>query len=536
MKTTHKHPTANDASSSHTHAEGADREPTHRGRLRFLVAAWASVASLAITLVCTFVVARQAEQAHLDDLRAGAGRLARSTSTLYSLYRQSGNAGARGTLASFLSSAVSLNDDDPELAYVLVVTENSEIVAGDVSSRVLALPGVPRNEAPARLLGRVVALGDHLPEHIREYRYAIFERDATGEVNDASQGSVRIGVSTIHARAQLLRTVLLFGGLALPVSLLFGLLLAAVVNRRVVTLVRQVVLAMGRVRDGRFDVEVDEPEHSDEIVRLVEGFNEMARGLSAKARLRHRFGQYVSEQVADAVERSKDEPVPVRRRKVSVVFIDVRGFTAFAGRRPPEEVAAFLDDFFTRMVDIVHDNGGVVNKFMGDALMAVWGAPQSRADDAARAVRAALQMNQAALALSRERKARREETFEVGVGVATGEAVAGSVGHPQRLEYTVIGDVVNLARQLEHEAKLQGLSVLVSSETYEEVRDLVEAVATPPMLVKGKGMPLNLYRVRSMRTRPVPSTVVAHSDGSQADLPPGRSGDTDVIRVRSTEA
>jgi class 3 adenylate cyclase len=498
-------------------ARASALEPAHRGRLRFLVAAWTSLASLAIALTCTFVVARQAEQRHLDDLRANAGRLARSTSTLYSLYRQTGSAAERGTLASFLASAVSLNEDDPELAYVLVVTEDNEIVAGDASARVLRLPGVPSNESPARLLGHVVALGEHLPTHIREYRYAIFERDAQGIIDESDQGAVRIGVSTTHARAEMLRTVLLFGGLSLPVSLLVGLLLAWVVNRRVVAPVREVALAMDRVKEGRFDVEVHEPEHSDEIVRLVEGFNAMARGLSTKARLRHAFGQYVSEEVATAVEDRRNELVPVGRVKVSVVFIDVRGFTAFVGRHEPEEVALFLNEFFTRMVDIVHEHGGVVTKFMGDALMAVWGAPHMRRDDAERAVRAALQMQRAANALSKERRARKEEPFAVGVGVATGEAVAGSVGHPERLEYAVIGDVVNLARQLEHEAKMQNLSVLIAPETWEEVKDLVDAVPTPPMVIKGKGMPLDLFRVRGMR---------------HPDLPMTRSGDTERIRLR----
>ena len=141
------------------------------------------------------------------------------------------------------------------------------------------------------------------------------------------------------------------------------------------------------------------------------------------------------------------------RRQVTVLFCDVRGFTPMSERLAPEEVVLLLNDFYTLMIETTFKYDGTLDKFLGDAVMAVFGAPMAHPDHSARAIRTALAMQEGITGLNERRVRDGKEAISVGIGVSAGEAVAGTVGTEDRMEYTVIGDSVNLAARLESNAK-----------------------------------------------------------------------------------
>jgi adenylate cyclase len=213
--------------------------------------------------------------------------------------------------------------------------------------------------------------------------------------------------------------------------------------------------AMRRVEDGDLEVQLA-VDDLGEIGRLSAGFNSMVDGLRERAELSDLLDQQVGPEVA---RRSLEERPSLGggRREVTVLFVDLHGYTAFAETHTPEEVVAMLNRFFGVVVDIVQSEGGHVNKFEGDAALCVFGAPEDQPDHASRALRAAARLPAAYRNLPDEPSA--------GIGVATGEAVAGYVGTEHRYEYTVIGDVVNVASRLCDLAKEQPTQALAAVET-----------------------------------------------------------------------
>lgn len=246
-------------------------------------------------------------------------------------------------------------------------------------------------------------------------------------------------------------------GLA-AVVLLFGLLVTLLNARAVVGPIKSVQGALTKVGEGDFDVEV-RVDDGTELGLLQSGFNEMVQGLRERERIRDLFGRHVGQSVAKAAT-SGDVELGGETRVVSVLMIDLVGSTTYAENRAPSEVVDMLNRFFEVVVEEVDRRNGLVNKFMGDAVLAIFGAPVDLDDHAS-----------AALASARV-IARRltDEMPEIGagIGVSTGQAVAGNVGHQSRFEYTVIGDAVNSAARLTELAKDVEGRVLVSSVSVSE--------------------------------------------------------------------
>ena len=212
--------------------------------------------------------------------------------------------------------------------------------------------------------------------------------------------------------------------------------------------------------------------------------------------LRSNLSRYLSEQVAQAVlEGRLDLKLGGQRKQVSVLFVDVRGFTRLSEQLPPESILQILNAHFGKVVPIIKAANGTVDKFIGDALMAVFGAPNELADHPLRAVRAAVQIQKAALALAGELSHSLLEGggFAVGVGVNTGLAVAGNLGTEDRREFAVIGDAVNVASRLC--ANAQPGEVLVGPQTAEAIRGQVPLAQAVPIKVKGREQPVLTYKV-----------------------------------------
>jgi adenylate cyclase len=212
--------------------------------------------------------------------------------------------------------------------------------------------------------------------------------------------------------------------------------------------------AMARVEEGDYDSRVPVDDGS-EVGLLEAGFNSMAAGLHERERLRDLFGRHVGREVAQAaLERDGDVELGGELREVAVVFVDVLGSTRLAIRRPPHEVVALLNRFFSIVVEEVETHCGWVNKFEGDAALCVFGAPTDLPDAAGAALRAARTINR--------RLVGELEGARAGIGVSAGPAVAGNVGTEERFEYTVIGDPVNEAARLCELAKRRSERVLAS--------------------------------------------------------------------------
>ncbi len=230
------------------------------------------------------------------------------------------------------------------------------------------------------------------------------------------------------------------------------------------------------------------------------GYMLVLEDITREKRVRNTMSRYMAKEVVDRLLASGDEMLKGSSHVATVLFSDIRQFTTLTEAMSPQQTVAMLNEYFTEMVEVVLSHGGMLDKYIGDALMAIFGAPVEDVADADRALRVATEMIRALEQLNARRAGEGLAAIDIGVGLATGEVLAGSVGSVKRMEYTVIGDTVNLAARLESANKHYGTKVLVSGPT-------VEALTTPAILrridvlqVKGKSKPTQLYELLSHNT------------------------------------
>ena len=249
-------------------------------------------------------------------------------------------------------------------------------------------------------------------------------------------------LSILHASAdQLFTPILMLALLALTIGLT-GTVLAAM---SIADPLRQLRWALGEVQRGNYNAHMQIYDAS-ELGLLQAGFNDMVRDLAERQRLRDLFGRYVGEDVARrALERGTE--LGGQERDVAVLFVDLVGSTQLASTRPPGEVVNLLNEFFLVVVETVARHGGFVNKFQGDAALAIFGAPIEHPDASGAALAAARELHDELLPVIGD--------AEFGIGVSAGRAIAGHIGAQARFEYTVIGDPVNEAARLTELAKLE---------------------------------------------------------------------------------
>jgi len=307
-------------------------------------------------------------------------------------------------------------------------------------------------------------------------------------------GRLDLGLSTV-AIDQELRRSLQRDAAVLAATLLLAIAGALWISRRIAQPLANLSGAMGRLQQGDFEVRAHDGQNAnDEVGDLARAFDAMADGLKERERLRGTLGRYVSDPVAERIL-SEESDLLLRGevRKVTVMFLDVRGFTAMSERIAPGEVVALLNEYFDVVVDRVTANGGTVNKFIGDAAMCIWGAPTAHEAAERSAVACALQIQEAVARLSADRARRSLTSVGIGIGINAGEVLAGNLGAARRLEYTVIGDAVNLAQRLESQARAG--EVLISQAVYEKVASWVTAEPREPVKLKGKSQPVPLWIV-----------------------------------------
>ena len=252
--------------------------------------------------------------------------------------------------------------------------------------------------------------------------------------------------------------------------------------------------AMRRLEQQEY-VKVVAVETGDELEDLAQGFNQMVDGLRERDKLRVTMGKYMTEEVLQHVLAGEVE-LGGKTLEITILFCDLRGFTTFAEKRSAQELVGILNEYFTDMVDCVMGEGGVVDKYIGDNIMAVFGAPVSRPDDAVRAVRAALKMRVALEKLNARFAERGVEPLRFGIGLHTGEVVAGNIGSARRMEYTVIGDAVNVASRLESKTKELDTDLLISEATRERLAEDVDVEPIGEIHVKGREQAVKIFKVR----------------------------------------
>ncbi|HUQ46286.1 MAG TPA: adenylate/guanylate cyclase domain-containing protein [Gemmatimonadaceae bacterium] len=203
------------------------------------------------------------------------------------------------------------------------------------------------------------------------------------------------------------------------------------------------------------------------------------------------FAPQLAARIADSAEAMK---LGGDKRPVAVLFSDIRGFTALSETMNPDAMATLLTEYFTEMVECVFRHGGMLDKFIGDAVMAQWGAPLGNADDADRAMQAAIDMMTALDDLNERWGTEGRPTLEIGIGLNYGEAFAGNIGSERRLEFTVIGDTVNTASRLCSAADPG--EILLSDEMRRALKAPPKLTKRPPLALKGKSQPVPVYRVK----------------------------------------
>jgi adenylate cyclase len=227
---------------------------------------------------------------------------------------------------------------------------------------------------------------------------------------------------------------------------------------------------------------------------MVIGQARLNRQIREEEEMRRRLERFHSPQVIEMILQEKGGPEDLMEPKevdATILFTDIAGFTPLAEKLPAREVTLILNQHFSRMTDIIFEHGGTLDKYIGDGLMAVFGAPMGAEDDAARAVRAALRMKTDFL----KRRELQDEAlrFDMRMGINSGRVVAGNIGSPRRMDYTVIGDPVNIAARLETAAGSN--QILIGEETYRLVKSQFKIRKVGPLKLKGKSMEIMAYEV-----------------------------------------
>jgi adenylate cyclase len=327
---------------------------------------------------------------------------------------------------------------------------------------------------------------------------------ANAPIRDASNqtvGAVGVDISATEAMQRLNR-LFWSGALALGVSLIAAYFLASFASQRIARPLITIRNAVERIAAGDYSQTL-KLSSKDEFEEVANALNKMTIGLQQREDLKSALARYVSEDILnEIIYAGRPSELYSQRKKVTALFADVRGFTHFSEQLSPEETVAMLNDYFEKMIDSVFKNFGHLNKFMGDGLMALFGALREDEFQEEHAVQAALDMRTALTELQEkwatsESRARDAlASLRIGIGINTGLAIVGNIGSKQRMEFTAIGDSINLASRLEQATRDRGVDILVSEFTYVATRSRFPFEPVGEISLKGKTESARTFTIR----------------------------------------
>ena len=290
-------------------------------------------------------------------------------------------------------------------------------------------------------------------------------------------------------------TELLYIGL---LSIITAVSVAFLIGKMLKKDTAQIISSVKAVSKGNFKTEID-IHRLDELGEIAEGINEMSRGLRLREQIKEAFGRFVNPQVAATfVEKFIKEGEQVKmggqKQHVVILMADLRDFTALSEEMSPDDLIKLLNTYFSSMVEVIHSEGGVVDKFMGDAIMAIFGLTDADgAEDAA--LRAALKMRSALATLNTKFQQEQRVQLANGIGIHSGEVIAGYLGSEERLEFTVIGSAVNITSRIEEQTKILSKSILISETTVQRINGDFKSVYVDTIGLKGVREAIKLYTV-----------------------------------------
>jgi class 3 adenylate cyclase len=293
-----------------------------------------------------------------------------------------------------------------------------------------------------------------------------------------------------------LRTLRRELGVGMLLVILGGLLVAGQLSRSLTWSLARLGAFARRIGSG--DLASRETITGRDVVgQLANALNDMAKGLEERDHVKEVFGRYIATQVSDQILKGQVN-LGGEAKRVTILFSDIRNFTGMSEKMSPQQVVAFLNDYFSEMVDAVFEQGGVLDKFMGDGLMAVFGSLGDQPDHPRRAVLTALRMKALLAKINGERAIAGRPPIAIGIGIHTDEVIVGNIGSRKRLEYTVIGDGVNTTSRLQGLNKEFGTTILISETTYAAIKDEFECRQMPEASLRGKTKELRFYEVVSV--------------------------------------
>jgi class 3 adenylate cyclase len=348
-------------------------------------------------------------------------------------------------------------------------------------------------------------------------------RDDFDRKIDAARNDMRrlAGAAIVGTRAYQRRVVEISSAL-LAIAGLLGLTVAAAVTLGLVRPVRRLLAGTAAVEGGALDTVIPITTR-DEIGLLTQSFNSMVGELRVKAQIRETFGKYVDPRiVAGLIDRPDLTDVKGSRREMTVLFCDMKGFTTFSEGMTPVALVTVLNRYLTIMSEPVRRHSGIVDKYIGDGVMAFWGPPFTGAEEQAQFACLAALDQLAGIAGFRTELPdligfkRGFPDIEIRIGIATGDVVVGSIGSEQTRNYTVIGDSVNLAARLEAANKTYGTRVLISEATNQLAAGLVETREVDAVLVVGKSEPQRIFELLGRKGEIAPERLAVRDTFAEA--------------------
>ena len=284
-----------------------------------------------------------------------------------------------------------------------------------------------------------------------------------------------VDVSIEEVRSKM-HTLILYGIIALVTALIISIIIAHLLAKLVTNSLSMLVETVNEIGGGDLKSR-SHLESNDEFDELASAINAMARGLEERERLKLGFARYVSQYVLEKILKSE---VPANfegeRRRLTIFFSDIRSFTKISENLAPEAIVSLLNQYFERMISVIFQHNGTLDKFIGDGIMAEFGAPLEDKNQELHAVRAALDMQIEIEKLAAKWHEMGMPEISVGMGIHTGYAIVGNIGSEIRMEYAAVGDAVNVAARLEKSTKKLNKKIVISEETYKAIKHLDEFV------------------------------------------------------------